>query len=67
MSATWLHARLEFNLCHGEETWLAIYRRKKDGDGGEVDRKPLLTVQLSNADLSELAVRNNIKAEDLNR
>ncbi len=63
-----MFAQLEFNLCNGDETTLVVYRTRREAEesGGDVD-KALLSISLSNGQLTELMVIQKIRPVNMNR
>jgi len=63
-----MYARLEFNLCRGNATHLAIYRSKGDADRADAESSnALLLINLTNEQMTELVVVQKIKPTDMNR
>ena len=60
-----MFARLEFNLCHEDETKLVLYRSKKDV--GNPDKCALMHIDLDNKQLTTLLVVAKIKPVDMNK
>lgn len=60
-----MYAQLEYNLCHGTEVTLAIYRSEKAAKSDDVFE--LMRVSLTNAQLSELILMAKIKPVNMDK
>ena len=67
MAAWSMFARLEFNLCHGSQTSLVLYRNKRDAESPDYAALHLLRFSLSNEQLTELVIVAKVKPVDMNK
>lgn len=60
-----MYAQLEYNMCHGAEVHLTLYRSKKSAE--DDPSFALIDIPLTNEQLSELVIVAKIKPVDMDK